>query len=132
MVSNIGEIVRGTLTVDDGTFNVTYALDQTSGLNRMIREQETPASQLGKRYECAEHLREIRDGKEVLATLTGNVKLNDGVQVYMGCGTVVLCTKSSVAASPAGNVTDGITPGAPYCHDRQMALIEPKRLPSSD
>ncbi|MBI2176652.1 hypothetical protein HYU40_04905 [Candidatus Woesearchaeota archaeon] len=130
-MADIGEVVRDTITQSKNGFPIEYALDKTSGLNRVIRNAEPLAAQLGRRYECAERFVIMLDGVETGVSLSGKVKTDSGAEVYMGCGSSVLCTKASGGAITK-DVPPDVVAGAPYCCEKPMLLMNPKPLPSSD
>lgn len=110
MVADIENIV--VVTEDDAKLEIRAM--QVDGKLTMVREEQ-PAL-LGKRYVCGYPVAHNNN----TVNLAGNMPSTDGKSVYMGCGTTVLCTKKGGANA------------VPYCCGTPMALLEPRKLPSSD
>ncbi len=68
---------------------------------------------LGKRYICGQPQ---NNG----ICLTGSIHSDGGREIYAGCGTTTLCTKPGEGGA------------VPYCCGTPMALMQPRKLASSD
>ncbi len=109
--------------------DVAVDCSETLDSSGRYRSARKPISYtLGKRYICGQQIgtRRVERGKEVIEYRDGNARLSrveftDGAtvsEVYLGCGTEMLCTK--------------LGEGAPYCCGIPMTEMKPSDLPSSD